>query len=165
MAPNTSDPLDGPSPRPKILWAFEIPHALLLTVMWLTAILVWPTLPDLLVHWTGLAPKIPVHPDGYGGKVHALLMWPIIASALYMSLLVAPKFFDTNLGTVGLALFRFLVTAFLGSFFFAYVLFYEGYRVDLGVCARVVIDRPTQRTTTLVRPRAGKPVDGQGDHV
>src|SRR6266567_2498698 len=120
---------------PRVRWVVEVPHLLLLASMFVVAAAVWPSLPSLLpVHWTGLTPAIPMRVDGYGGKVQALLVWPVMATALYVLLLFAPTWsdrYESANGTIGLALLRVSVTALVALQYFAFVLFYCGHRIDL----------------------------------
>ncbi len=121
---------------PKLRWSVEIPHCLIIASMFAVAAIVWRSLPDRLpVHWSGLPPAIPFHPDSYGGKFHALLLWPLIALALYPLLLFAPKLspdrYEGAEGTPGWALLRMCVTALIAANYFAFVRYAEGYPVDL----------------------------------
>jgi hypothetical protein len=125
----------------KVRWPIEIPHLLLLASMFAVAAAVWPSLPSRLpVHWTGLPPAIPMRVDGYGGKVQALLTWPLIAAALYLLLLFAPQWSDDyadSQGTIGYGLIRMSMTAFLAVEFFGFVLYYKGYPVNLDSVDRI----------------------------
>lgn len=93
---------------------------------------VWSGLPDALpVHWSGATPS---SVDGYGGKVHALLFYPVILLVTYPLLLFAHKIdpdrYDRIKGTVGWALMRLAVTAFFSLDHFAYVLYLTGHPVN-----------------------------------
>lgn len=71
----------------KLTWRTEWPHWLVLVVMFALAGLAWGSAPDRIpVHW-GLDGKV----DGYGGKLHGLLLLPLVSLALYFALLWLPR--------------------------------------------------------------------------
>jgi len=64
----------------------EIPSLIVLTIMFLIALLLWNKLPDSIpVHW-----DIHGEVDRYGSRFEALLLMPIISSFLYLLLIIIP---------------------------------------------------------------------------
>jgi len=68
-------------------WKREIPALTMLAAMFVTALAVWPHMPDRLpVHW-GLSGD----PNRWGGRFEALLGLPLTALGVYVLLLVLPR--------------------------------------------------------------------------
>lgn len=96
-------------------WQRELPQWLLLLVMFGLAAATWGSMPDQIpVHWN-LAGQV----DRYGGKTEGLLALPIVASVMYLVLLLAPRLFratEAQLGGVYVWM-RIAVLAFLAALY------------------------------------------------
>lgn len=72
----------------KFNWRFELPQLLLIGAMFAAALWAWPKLPDRLpVHW-----NIHGEVDGWGNKFMGLLFVPLIVLAIYMLMVIVPRF-------------------------------------------------------------------------
>ncbi len=72
----------------KITWRGEWPHALLLAGQFALAALTWSSAPDRLpAHW-GFDGQV----DRYAGRFEALLLPPLVSLAVYLVLIVLPRF-------------------------------------------------------------------------
>jgi immunity protein, SdpI family len=68
-------------------WYVELPQWLIVGAMFAIAVTSWNKVPlPMPVHWSGDVV------DGFGGKFRGLLMWPLIAAALYLLLLLALRY-------------------------------------------------------------------------
>jgi immunity protein, SdpI family len=128
----------------RIRWYAELPQWLILAAMFAIAITSWNRVPvPMPVHWYGDLV------DGFGGRFRGLLLWPLVAVALYLLMLFAPRFNDGGAiafsGTtldpdtpayrrviepLYLAL-RIAALAFIAVIYAAQVRFAEGYPVDM----------------------------------
>ena len=71
----------------KVTWKTELPLLILIAGMFAAAILTWPVAPDRIpVHW-GLTG----HPDRWGGRFEGLLLPPIVALVIYLTMLFLPR--------------------------------------------------------------------------
>lgn len=69
-------------------WRFEIPQLLILAGMFIVAAIAWQSAPDSVpVHW-----NIRGEVDRHGGKFEGLMLMPLIATGMYLLLLVLPMF-------------------------------------------------------------------------
>jgi hypothetical protein len=73
----------------RIRWYVELPQWLILAAMGAIAVTSWNRVAlPMPVHWSGDIV------DGFGGRFQGLLMWPLIAVAMYLPLLFAPRMKD-----------------------------------------------------------------------
>jgi uncharacterized membrane protein len=71
----------------KFSWRTEWPLLIVLAVMFAFAAFSWNAVPDRIpVHW-----NLGGHPDRWGGRFEGLLLVPLIATVVYVILLVAPR--------------------------------------------------------------------------
>ena len=71
----------------KIAWKIEVPQWLVLAAMFIGAAVSWSHAPDRIpVHW-----NLSGQADRYGGRVEGLLLMPLVASGIYLLMLVLPR--------------------------------------------------------------------------
>jgi uncharacterized membrane protein len=120
-------------------WRNEIPQIVLILGMWIVGAAAWHFAPDRLpVHWN-LAGEV----DRYGGKVEGLLLLPLLATGLYLLLLLLPRIDPgrANYATFAHAytLIRLSITAMLAFVYACILLASFGYHVDMGLLIPLAI--------------------------
>ncbi|MEI6665988.1 MAG: SdpI family protein [Chloroflexota bacterium] len=78
---------DETARRPLWSWRVEWPHLLVLAAMFAAAAWAWPqATPPIPIHW-----DLHGQPNGYGGRFEGLLLVPLLASGVYLLLLLLPR--------------------------------------------------------------------------
>lgn len=112
-------------------WKAELPLLALIVAMWVAAVLLWPTTNrPVPVHW-GASGEV----DRYGGRFEGLLLLPAFAVALYLLMLVLPRFDPGRLNYPRFAgayyTFRAVTTALLAVLYAVMLLSARGVPVDM----------------------------------
>jgi uncharacterized membrane protein len=122
----------------KVTWRTEWPHALLITAMFVLAAATWSVAPDRIpVHWN-IAGQV----DRWGGRFEGLFALPLVAVAVYLVMIVLPRFdpgranYDAFAGPY--ASLRLGVLAVLAAIHAFVLLWVRGVPVRIGVFAPLV---------------------------
>ncbi len=123
----------------KTEWRVEIPQLAILTAMFVLALVTWPSAPDRLpVHWNWAGEV-----DRYGGRFEGLLAMPLIATAVYLLLRIAPRIDPGRANYPGFrgvyAFIRIVILTVMASLYVLVHLWIRGRSVDMQTAVPVLM--------------------------
>ena len=141
-----------------IRWQRELPQWVLLWGMFALAAFSWDAVPETLpVHW-----NLAGDADRYGGKLEALLAFPLIALVTYVLLLLAPRVVGTGLEQLG-SLYtgiRFGIVLLLTALYVMTVLGLLGYPIDMTRGATILVGATLEAVGSVMGRVRPNPVMG-----
>lgn len=119
-------------------WRIEVPQLVLISAMFLAAVISWPSAPDQIsVHW-----DFSGRPDRFGGKLEGLFLLPALALFVYVLMLYLPKVDPGRANHTQFAgaysTFRVAVVVLLAAVYGFTHLYYRGVELDAVMVAAIL---------------------------